>query len=72
MENYSVSHMKKVIDKLKKINVIAEKDIINLKVSDIKKLKQESTITMRDIEIIWKIQEMIQEKSWFEILFNSK
>jgi len=52
MESYSVSQMKKVIDKLKKINIIAEKDIINLKVSDIKKLKQETTITRRDIEII--------------------
>lgn len=72
MENYTVNQMKKVIDKLKRINIISEKEIINLKVSDIKKLKEENKLAMRDIEIIWKIQEMIQEKSWFEILFNTK
>jgi DNA polymerase III delta prime subunit len=72
MENYSINQMKKVIKKLEKINIVAEKEILNMKVIELHKLKEQDKISMKDIEIIWKIQDMIQDKSWFKILFNTK
>jgi hypothetical protein len=72
MENYSINQMKKVIKKLEEINIVEEKEILNLRVIELHKLKEENKINMKDIEIIWKIQDMIQDKSWFKILFNTK
>ena len=63
--------MKKEIKKLEKINIVGEKAILNIKVLDLNKLKEQDKITMKDVEIIWKIQEMIQDKSWFKILFET-
>lgn len=71
MATYSINQMKKEIKKLEKINIIGEKAILNVKVLDLNKLKKQDKINMKDIEIIWKIQEMIQDKSWFKILFET-
>lgn len=71
MATYSINQMKKEIKKLEKINIIGEKAILNVKVLDLNKLKEQDKINMKDIEIIWKIQEMIQDKSWFKILFET-
>lgn len=72
MAIYSVNQMKKVIKKLEKINITTEKEILNLKVLEVKKLKEQDKVSMNDIEIIWEIQDMIQDKSWFKILFDTK
>ena len=71
MATYSINQMKKEINKLEKINIVGEKAILNIKVLDLNKLKEQDKITMKDVEIIWKIQEMIQDKSWFKILFET-
>lgn len=71
MATYSINQMKKEIKKLEKINIVGEKAILNIKVLDLNKLKEQDKISMKDIEIIWKIQEMIQDKSWFKILFET-
>lgn len=72
MAIYSVNQMKKVIKKLEKINITTEKEILNLKVLEVKKLKEQDKVSMNDIEIIWEIQDMIQDKSWFKILLDTK
>lgn len=72
MATYSINQMKRVIKKLEKINIINEKEILNIKVLDIKKLKEQDKVNLKDIEIIWEIQDMIQDKSWFKILFDTK
>lgn len=72
MATYSITQMKKEMKKLKKVGIIGERAILNLKLSDLYKLKEQDKVSMKDIEIIWKIQEMIQDKSWFEVVFNIK
>ncbi len=72
MATYSINQMKRVIKKLEKISIITEKEILNIKVLDIKKLKEQEKVNLKDIEIIWEIQDMIQDKSWFKILFDTK
>ena len=71
MATYSINQMKKEIKKLEKINIVGEKAILNIKVLELNKLKEQDKISMKDVEIIWKIQEMIQDKSWFKILFET-
>ena len=71
MATYSINQMKKEIKKKEKINIVGEKAILNVKVLELNKLKEQDKITMKDVEIIWKIQEMIQDKSWFKILFET-
>lgn len=72
MATYSINQMKRVIKKLEKINIINEKEILNIKVLALKKLKEQDKVNQKDIEIIWEIQDMIQDKSWFKILFDTK
>ncbi len=72
MATYSIVQMKNEMKKLSKIGILGERAILNLKLSDLYKLKEQGTVSMKDIEIIWKIQEMIQDKSWFEVVFNIK
>ena len=60
------------LKKLEKINITTEKEILNLKVLELKKLKEQDKVGTNDIEIIWEIQDMIQDKSWFKILFDTK
>lgn len=72
MATYSITQMKKEMKKLKKVGIVGEKAILNLKLLDLYKLKEQDKVSMKDIEIIWKIQEMIQDKSWFEVVFNIK
>lgn len=72
MATYSINQMKRVIKKIEKINIITEKEILNIKVLDLKKLKEQDKVNLKDIEIIWEIQDMIQDKSWFKILFDTK
>lgn len=72
MATYGINQMKRVIKKLEKISIITEKEILNIKVIELKELKEQGKVNMKDIEIIWEIQNMIQDKSWFKILFDTK
>lgn len=71
MATYTINQMKKEIKKLEKLNIVGEKAILNVKVLELKKLKEQEKINMKDIEIIWEIQDMIQDKSWFKVLFET-
>ena len=72
MATYRINQIKRVIKKLEKINIITEKEILNIKVLELKKLKEQDKVNLKDIEVIWEIQDMIQDKSWFKILFDTK
>ena len=59
--------------KLKEINVTSEKDILNLKVADLKKIQTNENIEnlkLQDIEIIWSMQEAIENKNLFEFFMK--
>lgn len=63
-ENSSKSK-KNLLKKLKSINMTNEKDILNMKVSELKKINQNDNIpklTLKDIETIWSMQEAIETK----------
>ena len=56
----------KLIEKLNAINKTSEKDILNLKVSELRQINENEKIenlTIKDIEIIWELQDSIREKS---------
>lgn len=63
MSNITTIQKNKLLRKLRNINVLNEKDILNLKVSDLKKIKDNEKLTLNDIEIIWLMQEAIEKKS---------
>lgn len=69
MAQITANQKKKLLKKLKSINIITEKDILNLKVADLKKLKEIQNIkdfNMKDIEVLWIMQEAIEKKSLLE------
>lgn len=73
MAKYNTSQKNKVFKKLRKINIVTEKDILNLKVSELKKIKQleeNPTLSISDLEIIWLIQEAIENKNLLEFILN--
>ncbi len=75
MIKYTTNKKNKVFKKLKKINITTEKDILNLKVSELKKIKQleeNQNISISDLEIIWLMQEAIENKSLLEFLMNDE
>lgn len=63
MANITTIQKNKLLRKLRNINVLNEKDILNLKVADLKKIKDNEKLTLNDIEIIWLMQEAIEKKS---------
>ena len=75
MAQYSFSERNKLIQKLKKINILNEKDILNIKVSQLKKINEDeelSNLTIKDIQIIWLMQEAIENKTLLEFFTNTK
>lgn len=66
MTEYNAKQKNKLLQKLKAINITTEKDILNMKVSDLKKINETEeleNLTIRDILIIWQMQEAIENKS---------
>ncbi|MBE5820573.1 MAG: hypothetical protein E7310_07200 [Clostridiales bacterium] len=63
MANITTIQKNKLLRKLRNINVLNEKDILNLKVYELKKIKDNDKLTLNDIEIIWLMQEAIEKKS---------
>lgn len=75
MAEYSSILKNKLVQKLKSINVTNEKDILNLKVAELKKINEIENIqnlTIKDIEIIWLMQEAIEKKSLLEFFTNTE
>ena len=64
-----------MVKKLKGINKAKEKDILNLKVSELRKINEDENIpnlTINDVEIIWQMQDAIKGKELLEYLRRSK
>lgn len=75
MAEYNVKQKNKLLQKLKAINITTEKDILNMKVLDLKKVnenKELENLTIRDILIIWQMQEAIENKSLLDFFTNSE
>ena len=75
MAEYSSIQKNKLVQKLKSINITNEKDILNLKVAELKKINATENIqnlTIKDIEIIWLMQEAIEKKSLLEFFTNTE
>ena len=65
MSEYNSKQKKNLLKKLKAINMTNEKDILNMKVAELKKINQNEDIlnlTIKYIDIIWNIQEAIENK----------
>lgn len=75
MAKYSSNQKNKLLKKLKLLNITAEKDILNIKLAELKKIKEIPEIerlTMKDIEIIWEMQEAIEKKTLLEFFADTK
>ena len=69
MSEYNSKQKKNLLKKLKAINMTNEKDILNIKVSELKKINQNENISnliIKDIEMLWIMQEAIENKSLFD------
>ena len=67
MSEYNSKQKKNLLKKLKAINMTNEKDILNMKVAELKKINQNEDIlnlTIKDVEIIWIMQQGIEKKGW--------
>lgn len=66
MSEINLKQKNNLLKKLKTINIITEKDILGVKVSDLKKINQNenlSNLTIKDVEILWLMQEAIENKT---------
>ena len=73
MSENSSKNKKNLIKKLKSINMANEKDVLNMKVSELKKINQNEDIpnvTLKDIETIWIIQEAIETKGLWNFFMD--
>lgn len=74
MPEYNSKQKNSLLRKLKSINITNEKDILNVKVSDLKKIKENENIqdlTIKDIEILWLMQEAIEKKSLLDFFTDA-
>lgn len=75
MTEFNSIQKNKLVKKLKGINKTKEKDILNLKVSELRKIKEDENIpnlTINDVEIIWQMQDAIKGKELLEYLTDTK
>lgn len=66
MNEVTQKQKNKLVKKLKQLGLTTEKDILNIKVSDLRKKTADDKMenwTMKDIEIIWLMQESIENKN---------
>ena len=73
MPENSFKSKKNLLKKLKSINMTNEKDILNMKVSELKKINQNDNIpklTLKDIETIWSMQEAIETKGLWDFFID--
>ena len=75
MTEFNSIQKNKLVKKLKGINKAKEKDILNLKVSELRKINENENIpnlTINDVEIIWQMQDAIKGKELLEYLTDIK
>ena len=75
MAEFNAIQKNKLVKKLKGINKAKEKDILNLKVSELRKINENENIpnlTINDVEIIWQMQDAIKGKELLEYLTDTK
>jgi hypothetical protein len=75
MAEFNAIQKNKLVKKLKGINKAKEKDILNLKVSELRKINEDENIpnlTINDVEIIWQMQDAIKGKELLEYLTDIK
>ena len=73
MSEYNSKQKKNLLKKLKAINMTNEKDILNIKVSELKKINQNeniSNLTIKDVEMIWIMQEEIENKGLWDFFVD--
>ena len=74
MADYTANEKNKLVQKLRDIGIITEKDILNLKVSELKKINESENIadlTVKDIKIIWIMQDAIENKGLLAFFTNA-
>lgn len=75
MARYSSNQKNKSINKLKQISITTEKDILNVKLSELKKInkiEEIENLTIKDIEIIWEMQDAIESKTLLKFFTDTK
>lgn len=73
MSEYNSKQKKNLLKKLKAINMTNEKDILNMKVAELKKINQNKDIlnlTIKDVEMIWIMQEAIENKGLWDFFVD--
>lgn len=73
MSEYKSKQKKNLLKKLKAINMTNEKDILNMKVAELKKINQNEDIlnlTIKDVEMIWIMQEAIENKGLWDFFVD--
>ena len=73
MLEYNSKQKKNLLKKLKAINMTNEKDILNMKVAELKKINQNEDIlnlTIKDVEMIWIMQEAIENKGLWDFFVD--
>lgn len=73
MSEYNSKQKKNLLKKLKAINMTNEKDILNMKVAELKKINQNEDIlnlTIKDVEMIWIMQETIENKGLWDFFVD--
>ena len=73
MREYNSKQKKNLLKKLKAINMRNEKDILNMKVAELKKINQNEDIlnlTIKDVEMIWIMQEAIENKGLWDFFVD--
>lgn len=73
MAEYSSKEKSKLAQKLKSIGITNEKDILNVRVSELKKITDTggtSSLTLKDIKILWLMQEAIENKTLLDFFTN--
>lgn len=72
MAKYNMTQKNKVYKKIKKIGKAKEKDILNLKVKDLKKIKELDKFNFSELEIIWLMQEAIEKERFIEFITDTE
>lgn len=73
MSECTQKQKKNLLKKLKAINMTNEKDILNMKVAELKKINQNEDIlnlTIKDVEMIWIMQEAIENKGLWDFFVD--
>ena len=73
MSEYNSKQKKNLLKKLKAINMTNEKDILNMKVAELKKINQNEDIlnlTIKDVEMIWIMQHAIENKGLWDFFVD--